>query len=271
MGSSRQDPPGPTFGGAERSPPVRIGTTSRAILEPVAVEGPGLEIVLVHGAYHGPWCWELLTPELERLGHRVTAVDLPVSDPSAGAARYADVAVEAMAGLDEPVLLGHSMGGLVIPIVAEQRPVRHLVFLAAFLPIPGRSMNAQRQAEPIDGQVAPTTAEWTDLGDDVWQVGPHTATEIFFHDAPPELAAWAAARLRPQCYRVMSEASPLASWPQVPADYILCRDDRAANPAWGRLAARERLGVGAVEIDGGHSPFLTRPAELAALIDSLLV
>jgi pimeloyl-ACP methyl ester carboxylesterase len=229
-----------------------------------------MEIVLVHGAYHGAWCWELLAPELERYGHRVTAVDLPISDPSAGAERYASVVVEATAGLDEPAVVGHSMGGLVIPIVAAQRPVRRLVYLAAFLPIPGRSMNAQRQAEPIDGLVAPTTAEWTDLGDDVWSIGPRTATEIFFHDAPADLAAWAVARLRPQCYRVMSEPSPLVEWPRVPASYVVCRDDRAANPAWGRQAARERLGVEAVEIDGAHSPFLTRPAELAAILDSLL-
>lgn len=229
-----------------------------------------MEIVLVHGAYHGAWCWELLVPELERYGHRVTAVDLPISDPSAGAERYASVVVEATAGLDKPMVVGHSMGGLVIPIVAAQRPVRRLVFLAAFLPIPGRSMNAQRQAEPIDGLVAPTTAEWTDLGDDVWSIGPRTATEIFFHDAPADVAAWAVARLRPQCYRVMSEPSPLVEWPRVPAEYVVCRDDRAANPAWGRQAARERLGVEAVEIDGAHSPFLTRPAELAAILDSLV-
>jgi pimeloyl-ACP methyl ester carboxylesterase len=229
-----------------------------------------MEIVLVHGSYHGAWCWEPLIPELEQRGHRVTAVDMPISDPSAGAGRYAEVVVDAIASLDAPVLVGHSMSGVVIPLVAARRPVSRMLFLAAFLPIPGRSVNEQRQAEPIDAQVAPATAEWTALGDDVWMVGPNTATEIFFHDASPEVAAWAVARLRPQCYRVMGEVSPLAIWPQVPSDYVVCRDDRATNPAWGRQAARDRLGVEAVEIDGGHSPFLTRPAELADLMDSLI-
>jgi pimeloyl-ACP methyl ester carboxylesterase len=56
----------------------------------------------------------------------------------------------------------------------------------------------------------------------------------------------------------------------VPSAYIVCRDDRAVNPEWARRAARERLGVEPVEIDGGHSPFITRPMELAALIDSIL-
>ena len=228
-----------------------------------------MDIALVHGSYHGAWCWDLLRPELERLGHHVIAVDLPVSDPAFGASEYADVVVDALDGLAEPILVGHSMGGLVIPLVAARRPVHRLVFLAAFLPSPGQSANDQRAIEPIDGRIAPTTAEWTDLGDDVWMVGPNTATEIFFHDAPAPIAEWATARLRPQAYRVVREVTPLESWPDVERQSIVCRDDRAINPDWVRTAARERLGVEAIEIDGGHSPFLTRPSELAAILHAI--
>jgi pimeloyl-ACP methyl ester carboxylesterase len=230
-----------------------------------------MDFVLVHGAYHGAWCWDLLVPELERRGHRAVSIDLPVYDPSAGAAEYAAVVADAIgSGGGKPVVVGHSMGGLVIPLVAALRPVRRLVFLAGMLPSQGVSLADQRKAEPIDGLVPPTTAEFTDLGDDVWALGPNTATELFFHDAPPDVAAWAAARLRPQAYRFMTEPSPLAAWPKVESDYIVCREDRALNPDWGRRAARERLGIEAIEIDGGHSPFLTRPAELAAILDSLI-
>jgi pimeloyl-ACP methyl ester carboxylesterase len=229
-----------------------------------------VDFVLVHGSYHGAWCWDLLVPELERLGHRAIAVDLPISEPKAGAQDYADAVVAASAGLAEPIVVGHSMGGLVIPLVPAARPVRRLVFLAAFLPIHGVSINDQRASELIDGTTPPTTAEWTSLGDDVWMVGPNTARELFFHDASPETAAWAVARLRPQGYHAMGEPSPLERWPDVPIDVIACRDDRAINPDWVRSSARERLGVDAVEIDGGHSPFLTRPAELAGLLDALV-
>jgi pimeloyl-ACP methyl ester carboxylesterase len=228
-----------------------------------------MDIGLVHGSYHGAWCWDFLTPELERLGHRVVTVNLPISDPSLGAADYAKTVEAALDPASEPLLVGHSMAGLVVPIVAARRPIRRLVFLAAFLPAPGRSANEQRATEAIDGRVPPRTAEWTDLGDDVWMVGPNTATELFFHDAPAAVARWATKRLRPQAYRIFSETTPLTAWPDVESRTIVCRDDRALNPDWVRTASRERLGVNAIELGGGHSPSLTRPAELAQLLNSL--
>jgi pimeloyl-ACP methyl ester carboxylesterase len=228
-----------------------------------------MDIGLVHGSYHGAWCWDFLTPELERLGHRVVAVNLPISDPSLGAADYAKTVEAALDPASEPLLVGHSMAGLVVPIVAARRPIRRLVFLAAFLPAPGRSANEQRATEAIDGRVPPRTAEWSDLGDDVWMVGPNTATELFFHDAPAAVARWATKRLRPQAYRIFTETTPLTAWPDVESRTIVCRDDRALNPDWVRTASRERLGVNAIELGGGHSPSLTRPAELAQLLNSL--
>lgn len=229
-----------------------------------------MDVALVHGSYHGAWCWDLLRPELERLGHRVITMDLPISDPTLGAADYARTVEEALEPGSEPVLVGHSMAGLVVPLVAANRPIRRLIFLAAFLPSPGRSANDQRATEPIDGRVPPTSAEWIDVGDGVWMVGPKTATEIFFPDATPAIARWATQRLRPQSYRVLTEMTPLVAWPDVESRSIVCRDDRAINPAWVRAAARERLGVEAVEISGGHSPFLTRPVELALALDQLM-
>jgi pimeloyl-ACP methyl ester carboxylesterase len=228
-----------------------------------------MDIALVHGSYHGAWCWDFLTPELERLGHRVITMDLPISDPALGAADYAKAIDDALDPDSEPVLVGHSMAGLVIPLVAARRPIRRLVFLAAFLASPGKSASDQLAAEPIDGRVTPKTAEWTDLGNDVWMVGPNTATEIFFHDAPAAVARWATQRLRPQAYRVLTETTPLAAWPDVESRSIVCRDDRAINPDWVRAAARDRLGVEAIELAGGHSPFMTRPAELAQVLASL--
>jgi len=228
-----------------------------------------MEFVLVHGAYHGSWAWDFLKPALERLDHRVIAVDLPISDPTLGADEYARIVEEAIDPAMEPILVGHSMAGLVIPLVAARRPVHKLVFLAAFLPAIGMSANDQRGSEPIDGRVAPVSSQWTDLGDDVWMIGPKTATELFFHDAPAATARWATQRLRPQSYRIYAEPTPLAAWPDVESRSIVCREDRAINPEWVRSASTQRLGVKAAELPGGHSPFLARPAELARLLDSM--
>src|SRR6516162_5574618 len=75
---------------------------------------------LVHGAFHGSWCWQLLGAELESRGHRVVAPDLPCEDPAAGATRYAEVVLAALAGSEPPVLVGHSLAGLTVPLVVAQ-------------------------------------------------------------------------------------------------------------------------------------------------------
>ncbi len=227
-----------------------------------------MDFVLVHGGYHGAWCWERLIPALERRGHRATAMDLPISDPAAGAAEYATTIREAMEGRDDVVLVGHSMGGLSIPVAAAEGGVSRMVFLCAFVPRPGVSMNEIRKTEPVETYEL-QTMEFTDLGDQVWEIGSNTATELFYHDASPEDAAWAIERLRPQCYRVLAEVTPLQAWPGVPSTVIVCGDDHAADPDWQRSVARDRFGVEAIELDGGHSPFLTRPVELAAVLSDL--
>jgi hypothetical protein len=71
---------------------------------------------LVHGAFLGAWCWDLLIPELEARGHEAVAMDLPLEDPDAGAVRYAEEVLQALQGAgDDVVLVGHSMSGLFIP------------------------------------------------------------------------------------------------------------------------------------------------------------
>src|SRR4029077_18755248 len=116
-----------------------------------------MNIGLVHGAYHGAWCWDFLRPELERLGHRVTAMDMPISDPTLGAADYARAVADAIPPGSEPIVVGHSMAGIVIPLIAGLVRVRRLISRAGILPEPGLSANDQRAREPIDGLVPPKT------------------------------------------------------------------------------------------------------------------
>ena len=103
---------------------------------------------LVHGAWEGAWIWERLTPELEARGHRVVAMDLPCEDAAATFEAYADVVVGALEAeeLEEVVVVGHSLAGLTIPIVAARRAVSRLIYLCALVPIPGRSLVEQLES-----------------------------------------------------------------------------------------------------------------------------
>jgi pimeloyl-ACP methyl ester carboxylesterase len=79
---------------------------------------------LVHGGGFGAWCWEWLIPAVEARGHRAATVDLPPEYQAAGAAQCAAVVACAFASSDDLALVGHSLAGLIIPLVAAERPVR---------------------------------------------------------------------------------------------------------------------------------------------------
>ena len=217
---------------------------------------------LVHGAWHGPWCWERLQPELETRGHRVVAVDLPSEDPALGSADYAAVVTHALRGVaGDVVVVGHSLAGLAIPLVAAARPVRRLVFLCALLPQVGLSLREQ-EGVFVDGFGAALVRD--ELDRSYWPEG--TAAQGLYPECPPATAAWASARLCRQSHLPSLETTPFETWPAVESTYVLGVRDHCVDPAWSRRAARERLGIEPIELDAGHSPFLTCPRELAELL-----
>ncbi len=224
---------------------------------------------LVHGAWHGAWCWERLVPELEIRGHEAVAVELPAEDPDAGLERYAELVAAALADHDDIVLVGHSLAGYSIPLVPSRRAVRHLVFLCAFVPQSGSSVTDlySRTDVFVPGFAGHTAVRegdgasyWPDLD---------AAARLLFHDASPEDARWAAQQLRPQVPRPRTDPFPLRTVPDVERTAILGRDERVIAPDWSRRIARAQLGVEPIELPGGHSPFLARPADLAAVLARL--
>jgi pimeloyl-ACP methyl ester carboxylesterase len=217
---------------------------------------------LVHGGGLGAWCWEMLIPELEKRGHRAATVDLPLEDQSAGAARFAEAVLDAFAGIDNLVLVGHSFAGVITPLVAARRPVERLVFIHSLLPRPGQSVADQLSAEP--DMFNPDMLE----AEGPWWANEAIATRFLFHDCPAEVAHWAFKQVRPmESQLAMTEITPLEFWPDVLCSYIVCTEDRTATPAWARRAARERLVVDPIEIPGGHCPMFSRPAQLARALD----
>ena len=89
----------------------------------------------MHGAWHGAWCFELLEQELQQRGESTLSMDLPIEDPELSASDYARVVADSLANVDDDVVLvGHSMGGVVIPLVAALRPVQRLIYLSGATP-----------------------------------------------------------------------------------------------------------------------------------------
>jgi pimeloyl-ACP methyl ester carboxylesterase len=214
---------------------------------------------LVHGSCQDAWVWHKVIPELEVLGHRAVAMDLPMEDPQAGASEYADAVIRAISDLREsPILVGHSMAGMVIPVVASRRPVQALVFLAAAVPRIGNSLIERFRG----GEKNMFQPDWP--GKDPSRSREH-AFHYFFHDCSAALAEEAIGHLRPQASgRVAMERPPFENWPKVPNACIVCSEDRTFNPVWSRWASQTLLGVEPVEISAGHCPFLSRPKVLAA-------
>ena len=225
---------------------------------------------LVHGAWHGAWCWERLAPVLEEMGHRVITMDLPCDDGSATFDSYADVVCDAL--IEDPgtdlIVVGHSMGGMTIPLVAARRPVRRLVYLCALLPVPGQPLVQQLTDDPsmLNPDYARGLGEKDSYGRRTW-VDQDLACFHLFGDCEKPTADAAYVRLRPQATHLYLRPCSLAAWPEVESTYVLCTDDHMVNPDWSRRVARQRLRAEVVELPGSHSPFLSRPTELADLLD----
>ncbi|MFI6744296.1 alpha/beta hydrolase [Nonomuraea sp. NPDC050451] len=216
-------------------------------------------VMLVHGAWHRPNAWAKLEAELHALGHATHAPALPSagSHPTAGMHDDAAVLAAKLASIAGPVvLLGHSYGGIPITeAAAEAGNVDRLIYLAAYMPDKGQSMytlHGVPDPEDTDG-LFPLTDE------------PRTS---LYGDLPDAEAAQAVSELVNQTIRSFAEKVEAAAWRNIPSTYIITEQDKAIPPA-----LQEQMAAQADEIrrlPGGHSPFLSQPRRLAALIDEIV-
>ncbi|HEV7148078.1 MAG TPA: alpha/beta fold hydrolase [Pedococcus sp.] len=228
--------------------------------------------LLLHGACHGGWCWNQVAAILQSEGHQTTAPDLPCEDVAAGLSQSADAAV---AALPKPsatgtgvnlVVVGHSLGALVVPLVAQRVPVRRMVMLAGIVGAPQASLQSLAdQDADRDLPLGDADLEFDDEGR--FRFSRAGAQRALYHDCSPAVAHAATAQLRFQ-RSMWSEIADFDTWPDVERMSITCADDRVVNPDWSNRIARERLGVEPLQLPGGHSPFLARPAQLATVLAS---
>jgi pimeloyl-ACP methyl ester carboxylesterase len=202
------------------------------------------------------------------------AVDLPCDDVTAGWDAYAQVVVRAVRLSseirdegDELVAVGHSLGGGVIPLLVAQLPISRAVLVGSMPPEPGRSLNdvVADELGLTDPQAGAFRESFDPEGRLVWPDFA-TANYAMYQDCHPDEAMWAYNRLRPQATKPFVEPWPLDEWPDVPMTFVVCAQDRMGRAECLARVAHRRFGLEPVQLAGGHSPFLSRPADLADIL-----
>jgi len=216
--------------------------------------------VLIPGAGGAAtWYWHRVVPLLEQAGHRAIPVDLPGPDERAGLPEYARLAGDAITASnagEDVVLVAQSLGGFTAPLVASRVPVRAIVLVNAMIPRPGET--AGRWWENT-GAVQARTEAAEEAGLPV-----EFDEELYFlHDLPPEVVAEGASHQHHEADAAFASPCDFTAWPQVPTRVVVGAEDRFFPPGFQRAVARDRLGIEADVLPGGHLMALGRPAPLA--------
>lgn len=233
--------------------------------------------VLIHGAWHGAWCWHKVTPLLQSRGHTVHTLDLPALGvdrtpiQSVSLQGYADRVCETLNACSEPVyLVGHSMGGLAITQAAEALPhkIKMLVYLTAFLLPSGQTLLGVAQADS-EAKVLPNLVFAPDQSSAM--VKADVLEDVFYADCSPSDIALAQSLLVPQAAAPF--ATPIQTtpdrWGTVPRVYIECTEDHAISLASQRSMYTLLPCSRVITMTTSHSPFLSAPQALADYLLSL--
>jgi len=208
-------------------------------------------ILLVHGAWHGAWCWNLVEKELKNKGVDARSLNLPFTGVNDDIASVSNV----LEDIDNQViLLGHSYGGIVISSAAEAKDnVDQLIYLSAILLEPGESMQ-------LDGSKIQIDVDENLMS----EVKESSAIPAFYGDVDPKLAKASIELLRP--FPIVSGSQGIGeAWREKHSTYIVCREDKAIPPELQYVMAKKADRI--IEWECGHSPFLSKPK---LVIDLLL-
>ena len=228
--------------------------------------------LLIHGGFHGAWCWTKVIPELEKLGHSARAIDLPGrgSDKTPHGeitldtwAKY--VIEQASAEEQPPVLVGHSLGGLSLTRASELAPdaFHSLIYLTAMVPPEGEAAVSREDVSHV-----PYMNIIND--DQTWTAGGEIVSGLY-NTCSAEDIAYAAAQLCPEPWNPM--ITPITTtegrFGRVRRSYIFCALDMMV-PLARQQGIAERLGcTRTMTMETDHSPFFSAPEELARNLVSL--
>lgn len=230
--------------------------------------------ILVHGAWHGAWCWAKLMAHLEQAGHKAIALDLPAHGQDITPAKgltlqlYVDRIIQTVDAQRKPVVLvGHSLGGITISGVSEQRPdrINMLVYLSAVLLRNGESwpeVAARNEPSMLASNVSPSADGITS------SVNLDKVKEIFYADCSDEDVERAKKLLRPEPLGPRAEPVRITDqrFGRVPRVYIECLQDNAIRPSSQKNMYTAMPCKKVYTLNTSHSPFLSSPAELARIL-----
>lgn len=222
-------------------------------------------LLLVHGAWVGPWEFDPVVDVLRERGWLVDAVSLPSVGSTGGIAEDAAVITAAIEESPEPVVLvGHSYGGIPVTVAGGHANVERLVYVAAFVLDTGESAS---------GSMGGSLPEWWGIADGMVEMGRSREERVAMiaADLPPEAAPVAeqlADLFRPQSFRSLTEPVTHVAWREKPTTFILTERDGVLPPAFQEsLATRATTDI--VRIPHGHAPFQEDPAGFAELLERI--
>lgn len=248
-----------------------------------AFSQPDKTYLLIHGAWHGGWCWHKVIPLMQAKGYKAIAIDLPGHGQDTeitseiGLDDYVNAVVKSANAQAGPVILvGHSMAGIVISQAAEvlgKEKISALIYLDAFLPKNGQSLFSL--VEATLKQLTPESRKallienlvTSQDGKTNW-VNPEMAAEIFYHDCAEEDKVFALARIAKQ--PVLPLATPLrlteAFYGVIPKYYILCTESKDMDKTFlsTNLPCKK-----VYKLASSHSPFFSMPEELVAMVSEI--
>jgi pimeloyl-ACP methyl ester carboxylesterase len=233
--------------------------------------------VLVHGGGHGGWCWQRMAAVLRDHGHSVWTPTLTGFGErhhlDHGQVTFdtmvADVAaVLEFEDLHDVVLVGHSMGGVIVPRVAEVsiERVSQVVFMAAVVLNDGESL---LDAVPQ----TPAVARAVTIGEDGTALTDHALLiEALLPEASAEDRAWVLARHRSYPPAALVEPGRLSRFLELglPTGYVVATGDLMVPPTLAHAFARRLPGVAVAEVAAGHDLMVTRPEESAAALERVV-
>ena len=224
-----------------------------------------MNILLIPGAGGEAWIWHRVESELLAMGHDAISVDLPADVEAAGIEQYAESALSAVSNRRKALVVGLSLGSFTAALVCLKIPATAMVFVNGMIPLPGETPGEWWGAT---GQAEAKSANDRHEGRD--PEAEFDPMEVFFHDVPAYITLDAGSHNRVQSNGPFASPWALPTWPDVPTHVIVGRYDRFFPAEFQTRLSEERLAIAPEFLDGGHLLPLSRPIELAALLDSYL-